>query len=64
MLGSKLKVHASHIAITAFVLDPKVGERNLSANELQAVFLRYLSLALGGMFLWAELRQIVENALL
>jgi hypothetical protein len=34
MLGSKLKVHASHIAITAFVLDPKVGERNLPANKL------------------------------
>jgi len=64
VLGSKLKVYASHISFTVFVLDPKVGEWNLSADELQAVSLRYLPLALGGMFFWAELRQVVKNALL
>jgi len=59
-VGSKLKVHASHIAFMVFV-SSEGPEWNLPANELQPCFICDALSALGGIFFRAELRQSREK---
>src|SRR5260370_26070659 len=64
MTGGEFEVHASPLSIPSFVFDPNVRHRNLSSNDLKSMLLRDGVFAIGGITVFAELREIAIEVLL
>ena len=64
MTGGQFEVHASPFSVGRFVFDSNVGDGNLSANDLESVRVGDGVFAVGGITVFAELREVAIKMLL